>query len=42
MRSIRQTYLSHAERLGRIIDLEEENDNLDRLIENNNNIEVIG
>ena len=42
MRSIRQTYLSHAARLGRIRDLEEENDNLDRLIENHNNIEVIG
>ncbi len=41
MRSIRQTYLSHAARLGRIRDLEEENENLNRLIENNN-IEVIG
>ena len=45
MRSIRQTYLSHAARLGRIRDFEEENENLNRLIENdnnNNNIEVIG
>ena len=41
MRSIRQTYLSHAARLGRIRDLEEENENLNRLIENDN-IEVIG
>ena len=41
MRSIRQTYLNHAARLGRIRDLEEENDDMDRLIENNN-IEVIG
>ena len=41
LRSIRQTYLSHAARLGRIRDLEEENENLHRLIENSN-IEVIG
>ena len=41
MRNIRQTYLSHAARLGRIRDLEEENENLNRLIENSN-IEVIG
>ena len=41
MRNIRQTYLNHAARLGRIRDLEEENENLDRLIENDN-IEVIG
>ena len=42
MRSIRQTHLSHAARLGRIRDFEEENENLNRLIENDNNIEVIG
>ena len=41
MRSIRQTNLSHAARLERIRDLEEENENLNRLIENDNT-EIIG